>query len=366
MKKNKKLVILSSSLAGLGLAAGALAVSCNNEKPVLTQENVNAEAQTVEIRVKQGVTLSFLQTAKPQDFQVVKKDGSELDTELYNYDVVGVETTNDEANHQLTLKVTAKVSAKANPALSSEVESQTYSESTLSDDEKEQQRQRELQEQIKQNLNSLAAPSFTYANKENIYLPTTSTLSKDQVKVELGDLTTVVRYVKVISVEPKADNATTAVVKYQLQSLENVQVFSDEKTAEITGFKSVEEHNKSELARLEEVAKAVSVDYENKADIIASAAVSTGVQVNLPENAVNVQVKENSAQVLDHSVENKSIHVGFTLVSTDPNYPSVEFAVSGLVVEGFKELSQYNKDTLNYLENIVKSLVFNGIKQTKA
>ncbi|TNK95649.1 hypothetical protein C4M98_03285, partial [Mycoplasmopsis pullorum] len=58
--------------------------------------------------------------------------------------------------------------------------------------------------------------------------------------------------------------------------------------------------------------------------------------------------------------------VGFTLVSTDPNYPSVEFAVSGLVVEGFKELSQYNKDTLNYLENIVKSLVFNGIKQTKA
>ncbi|TNK86828.1 hypothetical protein C4M83_06675, partial [Mycoplasmopsis pullorum] len=25
-----------------------------------------------------------------------------------------------------------------------------------------------------------------------------------------------------------------------------------------------------------------------------------------------------------------------------------------------------NKDTLNYLENIVKSLVFNGIKQTKA
>ncbi|TNK91914.1 hypothetical protein C4M96_02940 [Mycoplasmopsis pullorum] len=366
MKKNKKLVILSSSLAGLGLAAGALAVSCNNEKPVLTQENVNAEAQTVEIRVKQGVTLSFLQTAKPQDFHVVKKDGSELDTELYNYDVVGVETTNDEANHQLTLKVTAKVSAKANPALSSEVESQTYSESTLSDDEKEQQRQRELQEQIKQNLNSLAAPSFTYANKENIYLPTTSTLSKDQVQVELGDLTTDVRYVKVISVEPKADNATTAVVKYQLQSLENVQVFSDEKTAEITGFKSVEEHNKSELARLEEVAKAVSVDYENKADIIASAAVSTGVQVNLPENTVNVQVKENSAQVLDHSVENKSIHVGFTLVSTDPNYPGVEFAVSGLVVEGFKELSQYNKDTLNYLENIVKSLVFNGIKQTKA
>lgn len=364
MKNNKKLVILSSSLGGLTLAAGALAVSCNNESKT-TQEDLELEKSSSSIVVKNGLSLQHASSLTPNDFEVKSTSNK---NEIFVYEIKKVDPSGD-----FKVNVIAEIRAKNNNELTPVVLTQEFDVNEIVPEMflKEMNKLRESLQ--KATIETVYVGQNT---KSDVYLPS---LSSSELKklFELNGKPTnkttneVIKAVEASIQGVKAKN-DTAEITVLLRSLVKPDVF-----AEITvlnpGFKNETQYNEeleakkaeivaSEKARLEELAKTLkvtTVEGFKKSLTLASDAQVENFLVLFDENA------NATAEVTKVTGDNNAAKVTVE-VTLKSKVEGAEPLVVSVDVLGFKEFSKEALETSNTLQELVSQLKLVHAELTEA
>lgn len=364
MKNNKKLVILSSSLGGLTLAAGALAVSCNNESKT-TQEDLELEKSSSSIVVKNGLSLQHASSLTTNDFEVKSTSNK---NEIFVYEIKNVVPSGD-----FKVNVIAEIRAKNNNELTPVVLTQEFDVNEIVPEMflKEKNKLRETLQKA-----TIETVYVGETEKADLYLPSLSSVELKKLFELNGKPTNKTTNEVIEAVEAsiqgvKAKN-DTAEITVLLRSLVQPDVF-----AEITvlhpGFKNETQYNEeleakkaeivaSEKARLEELAKTLkvtTVEGFKKSLTLASDAQVENFLVLFDENA------NATAEVTKVTGDNNTAKVTVE-VTLKSKVEGAEPLVVSVDVLGFKEFSKEALETSNTLQELVSQLKLVHAKLTEA
>lgn len=365
MKNNKKLVILSSSLGGLTLAAGALAVSCNNESKT-TQEDLELEKSSSSIVVKNGLSLQHASSLTTNDFEVKSTSNK---NEIFVYTITKV----DVDKKTFKVNVEAKITALNNNELTPVVLTQEFDGNEIVP-EMFLKEKNELRETLQKATIETVYVGET--EKTDLYLPSLSSVELKKLFELNGKPTNKTTNEVIEAVEAsiqgvKAKN-DTAEITVLLRSLVQPDVF-----AEITvlhpGFKNETQYNEeleakkaeivaSEKARLEELAKTLkvtTVEGFKKSLTLASDAQVENFLVLFDENA------NATAEVTKVTGDNNAAKVTVE-VTLKSKVEGAEPLVVSVDVLGFKEFSKEALETSNTLQELVSQLKLVHAKLTEA
>lgn len=365
MKNNKKLVILSSSLGGLTLAAGALAVSCNNESKT-TQEDLELEKSSSSIVVKNGLSLQHASSLTTNDFEVKSTSNK---NEIFVYTITKVEVNKE----TFKVNVEAKITALNNNELTPVVLTQEFDGNEIVP-EMFLKEKNELRETLQKATIETVYVGET--EKADLYLPSLSSVELKKLFELNGKPTNKTTNEVIEAVEAsiqgvKAKN-DTAEITVLLRSLVQPDVF-----AEITvlhpGFKNETQYNEeleakkaeivaSEKARLEELAKTLkvtTVEGFKKSLTLASDAQVENFLVLFDENA------NATAEVTKVTGDNNTAKVTVE-VTLKSKVEGAEPLVVSVDVLGFKEFSKEALETSNTLQELVSQLKLVHAKLTEA
>lgn len=365
MKNNKKLVILSSSLGGLTLAAGALAVSCNNESKT-TQEDLELEKSSSSIVVKNGLSLQHASSLTTNDFEVKSTSNK---NEIFVYTITKVEVNKE----TFKVNVEAKITALNNNELTPVVLTQEFDGNEIVPEMflKEKNKLRETLQKA-----TIETVYVGETEKADLYLPSLSSVELKKLFELNGKPTNKTTNEVIEAVEAsiqgvKAKN-DTAEITVLLRSLVQPDVF-----AEITvlhpGFKNETQYNEeleakkaeivaSEKARLEELAKTLkvtTVEGFKKSLTLASDAQVENFLVLFDENA------NATAEVTKVTGDNNAAKVTVE-VTLKSKVEGAEPLVVSVDVLGFKEFSKEALETSNTLQELVSQLKLVHAKLTEA
>lgn len=365
MKNNKKLVILSSSLGGLTLAAGALAVSCNNESKT-TQEDLELEKSSSSIVVKNGLSLQHASSLTTNDFEVKSTSNK---NEIFVYTITKVEVNKE----TFKVNVEAKITALNNNELTPVVLTQEFDGNEIVPEMflKEKNKLRETLQKA-----TIETVYVGETEKADLYLPSLSSVELKKLFELNGKPTNKTTNEVIEAVEAsiqgvKAKN-DTAEITILLRSLVQPDVF-----AEITvlhpGFKNETQYNEeleakkaeivaSEKARLEELAKTLkvtTVEGFKKSLTLASDAQVENFLVLFDENA------NATAEVTKVTGDNNAAKVTVE-VTLKSKVEGAEPLVVSVDVLGFKEFSKEALETSNTLQELVSQLKLVHAKLTEA
>lgn len=364
MKNNKKLVILSSSLGGLTLAAGALAVSCNNESKT-TQEDLELEKSSSSIVVKNGLSLQHRSSLTTNDFEVKSTSNK---NEIFVYEIKNVVPSGD-----FKVNVIAEIRAKNNNELTPVVLTQEFDVNEIVPEMflKEKNKLRETLQKA-----TIETVYVGETEKADLYLPSLSSVELKKLFELNGKPTNKTTNEVIEAVEAsiqgvKAKN-DTAEITVLLRSLVQPDVF-----AEITvlhpGFKNETQYNEeleakkaeivaSEKARLEELAKTLkvtTVEGFKKSLTLASDAQVGNFLVLFDENA------NATAEVTKVTGDNNAAKVTVE-VTLKSKVEGAEPLVVSVDVLGFKEFSKEALETSNTLQELVSQLKLVHAELTEA
>lgn len=365
MKNNKKLVILSSSLGGLTLAAGALAVSCNNESKT-TQEDLELEKSSSSIVVKNGLSLQHASSLTTNDFEVKSTSNK---NEIFVYTITKVEVNKE----TFKVNVEAKITALNNNELTPVVLTQEFDGNEIVP-EMFLKEKNELRETLQKATIETVYVGET--EKTDLYLPSLSSVELKKLFELNGKPTNKTTNEVIEAVEAsiqgvKAKN-DTAEITVLLRSLVQPDVF-----AEITvlhpGFKNETQYNEeleakkaeivaSEKARLEELAKTLkvtTVEGFKKSLTLASDAQVENFLVLFDGNA------NATAEVTKVTGDNNAAKVTVE-VTLKSKVEGAEPLVVSVDVLGFKEFSKEALETSNTLQELVSQLKLVHAKLTEA
>lgn len=356
MKNNKKLVILSSSLGGLTLAAGALAVSCNNESKT-TQEDLELEKSSSSIVVKNGLSLQHASSLTTNDFEVKSTSNK---NEIFVYEIKDVVPSGD-----FKVNVIAEIRAKNNNELTPVVLTQEFDVNEIVPEMflKEKNKLRESLQ--KATIETVYVGQNT---KSDVYLPS---LSSSELKklFELNgnpkDKTTdkEIEAVEssIVKVEAKNDTAEISVL---LRSLAQPDVFATI-TVTQSGFKNEVTYNEELAAKKAEIVAAENTRLQKLAETSLKVTTADGFKKSLTlatdaqiENFVVLLMDENAnatatiTKVTGDNVASK-VTVEVTLTS---NIEGAEPYVVTRDVLGFKELSEEALQVSNTLQELVSKV----------
>lgn len=365
MKNNKKLVILSSSLGGLTLAAGALAVSCNNESKT-TQEDLELEKSSSSIVVKNGLSLQHASSLTTNDFEVKSTSNK---NEIFVYTITKVKVNKE----TFKVNVEAKITALNNNELTPVVLTQEFDGNEIVPEMflKEKNKLRETLQKA-----TIETVYVGETEKADLYLPSLSSVELKKLFELNGKPTNKTTNEVIEAVEAsiqgvKAKN-DTAEITVLLRSLVQPDVF-----AEITvlhpGFKNETQYNEeleakkaeivaSEKARLEELAKTLkvtTVEGFKKSLTLASDAQVENFLVLFDENA------NATAEVTKVTGDNNTAKVTVE-VTLKSKVEGAEPLVVSVDVLGFKEFSKEALETSNTLQELVSQLKLVHAKLTEA
>lgn len=365
MKNNKKLVILSSSLGGLTLAAGALAVSCNNESKT-TQEDLELEKSSSSIVVKNGLSLQHASSLTTNDFEVKSTSNK---NEIFVYTITKVEVNKE----TFKVNVEAKITALDNNELTPVVLTQEFDGNEIVPEMflKEKNKLRETLQKA-----TIETVYVGETEKTDLYLPSLSSVELKKL-FELNGKPTNKTTNKVIeaveaSIQGVKAKNDTAEISVLLRSLVQPDVF-----AEITvlhpGFKNETQYNEeleakkaeivaSEKARLEELAKTLkvtTVEGFKKSLTLASDAQVENFLVLFDENA------NATAEVTKVTGDNNAAKVTVE-VTLKSKVEGAEPLVVSVDVLGFKEFSKEALETSNTLQELVSQLKLVHAELTEA
>lgn len=365
MKNNKKLVILSSSLGGLTLAAGALAVSCNNESKT-TQEDLELEKSSSSIVVKNGLSLQHASSLTTNDFEVKSTSNK---NEIFVYTITKV----DVDKKTFKVNVEAKITALNNNELTPVVLTKEFDGNEIVPEMfvKEKNKLRETLQKA-----TIETVYVGETEKADLYLPSLSSVELKKLFELNGKPTNKTTNEVIEAVEAsiqgvKAKN-DTAEITVLLRSLVQPDVF-----AEITvlhpGFKNETQYNEeleakkaeivaSEKARLEELAKTLkvtTVEGFKKSLTLASDAQVENFLVLFDENA------NATAEVTKVTGDNNAAKVTVE-VTLKSKVEGAEPLVVSVDVLGFKEFSKEALETSNTLQELVSQLKLVHAKLTEA
>lgn len=365
MKNNKKLVILSSSLGGLTLAAGALAVSCNNESKT-TQEDLELEKSSSSIVVKNGLSLQHASSLTTNDFEVKSTSNK---NEIFVYTITKVEVNKE----TFKVNVEAKITALNNNELTPVVLTQEFDGNEIVPEMflKEKNKLRETLQKA-----TIETVYVGETEKADLYLPSLSSVELKKLFELNGKPTNKTTNEVIEAVEAsiqgvKAKN-DTAEITVLLRSLVQPDVF-----AEITvlhpGFKNETQYNEeleakkaeivaSEKARLEELAKTLkvtTVEGFKKSLTLASDAQVENFLVLFDENA------NATAEVTKVTGDNNAAKVTVEVILKS-KVEGAEPLVVSVDVLGFKEFSKEALETSNTLQELVSQLKLVHAELTEA
>lgn len=365
MKNNKKLVILSSSLGGLTLAAGALAVSCNNESKT-TQEDLELEKSSSSIVVKNGLSLQHASSLTTNDFEVKSTSNK---NEIFVYTITKVEVNKE----TFKVNVEAKITALNNNELTPVVLTQEFDGNEIVPEMflKEKNKLRDTLQKA-----TIETVYVGETEKADLYLPSLSSVELKKLFELNGKPTNKTTNEVIEAVEAsiqgvKAKN-DTAEITVLLRSLVQPDVF-----AEITvlhpGFKNETQYNEeleakkaeivaSEKARLEELAKTLkvtTVEGFKKSLTLASDAQVENFLVLFDENA------NATAEVTKVTGDNNAAKVTVE-VTLKSKVEGAEPLVISVDVLGFKEFSKEALETSNTLQELVSQLKLVHAELTEA
>lgn len=357
MKNNKKLVILSSSLGGLTLAAGALAVSCNNETKT-TKEDLELEKSLSSIVVKNGLSLQHVTSLTTNDFEV-KSTSDKNNT--FIYEITSVKVNESTFKVSVEAKITARYNSELAPViLTQEFEgNQIVPEMFL----KEKNKLRESLQKatietvyVGQNTKSdVYLPSLSSSELKKLFElngnPKDKTTNKEIEGVESS----------IVKVEAKNDIAEISVL---LRSLAQPDVFATI-TVTQSGFKNEVTYNEELAAKKAEIVAAENARLQKLAETSLKVTTADGFKKSLTlatdaqiENFVVLLMDENAnatatiTKVTGDNVASK-VTVEVTLTS---NIEGAEPYVVTRDVLGFKELSEEALQVSNTLQELVSKV----------
>ncbi|QZE12197.1 hypothetical protein [Mycoplasma sp. Ms02] len=355
--KNKKLVILSSSIAGIGLAAGALSASCSTDESQnnaaknsqedsqkVSARDLQAVAASVSVSLAEGKELSkeVVEAQNKEDFVV---EAAHADAEHFTFSVKSVTKNADSTGVVVVVTVTAKNDDQLTKEVSQTLVNQDLVEAN------------EIAN-IANELESLN-PAINYPYKERVYLPSESVNTlKSEVELSWNnDEAAKKATIELVSVSVNSEDVTKLNVEYRLYSRKNSAV-AVTKTAEVSGFKSALVQYANEVSRLESLN--LVVDYKNKAEVTVDQANNEGVLVEGLVDAT-AKVVEVLPKLAGESVSlsDNTVMVKVELTSTTAqDAPAV---VREYTVSGFKQLSESQHATRSKLEEVVHQLKFKPV-----
>ncbi|EGS28915.1 hypothetical protein [Mycoplasmopsis anatis] len=357
MKNNKKLVILSSSLGGLTLAAGALAVSCNNETEV-KQGDLDLEKSSSSIVVKNGLSLLHWSSLTKNDFEVKSTSGK---NNIFVYEITSV----DPVEGTFKVHVEAKIRARNNDKLTPVVLTADFDVNEIVPEMfvKEKNKLRETLQKAAIETEYVGAEA-----KADVYLPSLSSSELKKLFELKGKPKNVAENKEIEGIEASITSVVakndTAEISVLLRSLAQPDVFATI-TVTQSGFKNEATHNEELAAKKAEIVAAENARLQKLAETSLKVTTAEGFKKSLTlasdaqvENFVALLLDENAnatATITKVTGDNASSKVTVEVTLTS-NVEGSEPLVVTRDVLGFKELSEEALKASNTLQELVSKL----------
>lgn len=357
MKNNKKLVILSSSLGGLTLAAGALAVSCNNETEV-KQGDLDLEKSSSSIVVKNGLSLQHVSSLTENDFEV-KSTSDKNNVFVYKITKVKVD------KETYKVHVEAEIKARNNDKLTPVVLTADFDGNEIVPEMflKEKNKLRDTLQ--KATIETLYVGTEA---KADVYLPSLSSSELKKLFELNGKPKNVAENKEIEGIEASITSVVakndTAEISVLLRSLAQPDVFATI-TATQSGFKNEATHNEELAAKKAEIVAAENARLQKLAETSLKVTTAEGFKKSLTlasdaqvENFVALLLDENAnatATITNVTGDNASSKVTVEVTLTS-NVEGSEPLVVTRDVLGFKELSEEALKASNTLQELVSKL----------
>lgn len=357
MKNNKKLVILSSSLGGLTLAAGALAVSCNNETEV-KQGDLDLEKSSSSIVVKNGLSLQHVSSLTENDFEV--KSTSDKNN-IFVYKITKVEVNKE----TFRVHVEAEIRARKNDKLTPVVLTADFDGNEIVPEMflKEKNKLRDTLQ--KATIETLYVGTEA---KANVYLPSLSSSELKKLFELNGKPKNVAENKEIEGIEASITSVVakndTAEISVLLRSLAQPDVFATI-TVTQSGFKNEATHNEELAAKKAEIVAAENARLQKLAETSLKVTTAEGFKKSLTlasdaqvENFVALLLDENAnatATITKVTGDNASSKVTVEVTLTS-NVEGSEPLVVTRDILGFKELSEEALKASNTLQELVSKL----------
>lgn len=357
MKNNKKLVILSSSLGGLTLAAGALAVSCNNETEV-KQGDLDLEKSSSSIVVKNGLSLQHVSSLTENDFEV--KSTSDKNN-IFVYKITKVEVNKE----TFRVHVEAEIRARKNDKLTPVVLTADFDGNEIVPEMflKEKNKLRDTLQ--KATIETLYVGTEA---KADVYLPSLSSSELKKLFELNGKPKNVAENKEIEGIEASITSVVakndTAEISVLLRSLAQPDVFATI-TVTQSGFKNEATHNEELAAKKAEIVAAENARLQKLAETSLKVTTAEGFKKSLTlasdaqvENFVALLLDENAnatATITKVTGDNASSKVTVEVTLTS-NVEGSEPLVVTRDILGFKELSEEALKASNTLQELVSKL----------
>ncbi|MBW0596421.1 hypothetical protein MADP15_00741 [Mycoplasma anatis] len=357
MKNNKKLVILSSSLGGLTLAAGALAVSCNNETEV-KQGDLDLEKSSSSIVVKNGLSLQHVSSLTENDFEV-KSTSDKNNVFVYKITKVKVD------KETYRVHVEAEIKARNNDKLTPVVLTADFDGNEIVPEIflKEKNKLREALQKATIETEYVGAEA-----KADVYLPSLSSSELKKLFELKGKPKNVAENKEIEGIEASITSVVakndTAEISVLLRSLAQPDVFATI-TVTQSGFKNEAKHNEELAAKKAEIVAAENARLQKLAETSLKVTTAEGFKKSLTlasdaqvENFVALLLDENAnatATITKVTGDNASSKVTVEVTLTS-NVEGSEPLVVTRDVLGFKELSEEALKASNTLQELVSKL----------
>lgn len=357
MKNNKKLVILSSSLGGLTLAAGALAVSCNNETEV-KQGDLDLEKSSSSIVVKNGLSLQHVSSLTENDFEV--KSTSDKNN-IFVYKITKVEVNKE----TFRVHVEAEIRARKNDKLTPVVLTADFDGNEIVPEMflKEKNKLRDTLQ--KATIETLYVGTEA---KADVYLPSLSSSELKKLFELNGKPKNVAENKEIEGIEASITSVVakndTAEISVLLRSLAQPDVFATI-TVTQSGFKNEATHNEELAAKKAEIVAAENARLQKLAETSLKVTTAEGFKKSLTL-ATDAQIENFVALLLD---DNANATATITKVTGDnaASKVTVEVTLTSNVegseplvvtrdVLGFKELSEEALQASNTLQELVSQV----------
>ncbi|MBW0598877.1 hypothetical protein MALH07_00249 [Mycoplasma anatis] len=357
MKNNKKLVILSSSLGGLTLAAGALAVSCNNETEV-KQGDLDLEKSSSSIVVKNGLSLQHVSSLTENDFEVKSTTDK---NNIFVYKITKVKV--DKETYRV--HVEAEIKARNNDKLTPVVLTADFDGNEIVPEIflKEKNKLRETLQKATIETEYVGAEA-----KADVYLPSLSSSELKKLFELNGKPKNVAENKEIEGIEASITSVVakndTAEISVLLRSLAQPDVFATI-TVTQSGFKNEAKHNEELAAKKAEIVAAENARLQKLAETSLKVTTAEGFKKSLTlasdaqvENFVALLLDENAnatATITKVTGDNASSKVTVEVTLTS-NVEGSEPLVVTRDVLGFKELSEEALKASNTLQELVSKL----------
>lgn len=357
MKNNKKLVILSSSLGGLTLAAGALAVSCNNETEV-KQGDLDLEKSSSSIVVKNGLSLQHVSSLTENDFEV-KSTSDKNNVFVYKITKVKVD------KETYKVHVEAEIKARNNDKLTPVVLTADFDGNEIVPEMflKEKNKLRDTLQ--KATIETLYVGTEA---KADVYLPSLSSSELKKLFELNGKPKNVAENKEIEGIEASITSVVakndTAEISVLLRSLAQPDVFATI-TVTQSGFKNEATHNEELAAKKAEIVAAENERLQKLAETSLKVTTAEGFKKSLTlasdaqvENFVALLLDDNAnatATITKVTGDNASSKVTVEVTLTS-NVEGSEPLVVARDILGFKELSEEALKASNTLQELVSKL----------